>query len=218
MSAYRGRPEFVGAPLECREWPVAASLFLHPDVGLRGANGPMWPRRPHVAHSGPTAAVCLTAAFDPKRTCEADEQGARLEIDEPRQALTAAQQRRELLASIFDRLSQDLVKLLLAELLGLLSCRCVRRHLLCDRTGASCRRRPQLRGWPYLGPCRGRLVASLQALTGQHPADRVTTASEPTRYLRRALSCGPEPGEEPYVFRIPAHGDIIAPIAEHASI
>jgi len=23
MSAYRGRPEFVGAPLECREWPIS---------------------------------------------------------------------------------------------------------------------------------------------------------------------------------------------------
>lgn len=92
------------------------------------------------------------------------------------------------------------MKLLLAEFLGLLP--------LCwrDWTGTGCRRRPQLRGWPYLGPCCGRLVAALEAQTGQHAADRVTTAPETARNLRRALSCGPELFEKRYVFPIPAHG------------
>src|SRR3954447_3628869 len=112
----------------------------------------------------------------------------------------------ELLASVSDRLCQHGVELLLAESLGRLPLHCVPRHLPCDWTGAGSRRgRPQLRARPYLGRCCGRLVAALQAQTGQHAADRITTAPETTRNLRRALSCGPEPVEERYVFRIPAH-------------
>lgn len=136
------------------------------------------------AQSSLCRTACQPSLFDP----EADVQGARQQSSRAGHRPQRNGVRGDLSAGVFDRLSQHLVKLLLAELLGRLPLRCVPRHLLCDWTGASCRRRPQLRGRPYLGPCRGRLVASLQALTCQHAADRVTTASEPTRYLRRALS------------------------------
>jgi hypothetical protein len=112
----------------------------------------------------------------------------------------------QLLASVSDRLSQNGVKLLPAEICRLLPLCCPQRHLLYDWKGASCRRRPRLRGGSYLRPCCGRLVAALQAQTGQHAADCITTALETARNLRRALSCGPEPFEKRYVFRIPAHG------------
>lgn len=122
------------------------------------------------------------------------------------------QQRRQLasngepLTSVSDRLSQNGVKLPLAEFLGLLPLCCTQRHLLWDWTGAGCRRRRlQFRGRPYLGPCCGRLVAALQVQTGQHAADRVTSAPETARNLRRALSCGPEAFEQRYLFRMPTH-------------
>lgn len=49
MSAYRGRPEFVGAALECRAWAVAALCFypLTSACGVRtdqrGRGARMWP-------------------------------------------------------------------------------------------------------------------------------------------------------------------------------
>lgn len=127
--------------------------------------------------------------------------------------------RGELSAGVSDRLSQNGIELLLAEFLGLLPLRSVPRYLPCDWTGTGCRRyRPRLWGRSYLGPCCGRLAAALQAQTGQHAADRVTTAPETARDLRCALSRGPEPIEERYVLRIPAHGKDYSADCQHAPV
>jgi hypothetical protein len=119
------------------------------------------------------------------------------------------------LARIPDRFSQHGIKLALGEFPRPLHY-CLPRHHLCRWVGTgSQQRRSSLRHRPYLGFCCWRLVTTLQVQTSQLGADRVTAIPETTRYLRGALSYGPEFFEQCYVFRIPTHGRYYTPTIKY---
>src|SRR5947207_13658516 len=104
-------------------------------------------------------------------------------------------------------LSQHCFQLRLGEFLRLPHSWLARRHYPIHRAGTGRQQRwLPLRLRPYLGFCGWRLVTALQAQTSQLGADRVTATPETARDLRGALSDGPEPFEQCYVFRIPTHG------------